>query len=54
MVKRLRRKLADFIFWQWAKMSLLSARIYAFLFRNGDNGEVEDLTRYLGDEDNGG
>lgn len=45
LIRAYKRWLADLVFMQWSKMSLLSARLYAALYKNG-NGP-EDLTRYL-------
>lgn len=56
LVQKTRRKLADFIFFQWSKMSLASAIIYALFMENGNgNSDADDLGPYLdrwGDTDN--
>lgn len=46
IAKRIKRKLAGFVLWQWRKLSLLSARVYVWLFKNGNN-DIEDLDKYL-------
>ena len=51
--KRTRHWLANLIYWQWRKMSLLSSVAYILLIRNGDDSKqrVEDLETYLAEDD---
>lgn len=51
--KSARHWLANFVYWQWRKMSLLSAFAYMLLIQNGDDSKqkVEDLETYLAEDD---
>ena len=51
-IRALRRRLADFVMYQWRRMSVLSAVVYALLIKNGHNPDdiIEDLEKYLGDD----
>lgn len=51
--RRVRSAIAAFVYWQWRKMSLLSALVYMLLIQNGDGSKqrVEDLETYLAEDD---
>lgn len=45
-VRELRHHLAAWDIWQWKKMSLLSARFHAWLWREGNGGAVDYDERF--------
>lgn len=40
--RRLRHPIAKFILWQWRKMSLVSVKLYAFFYQNGNGHAPEE------------